>query len=392
MTINDSYRDSLLRRLSVFGDYSKTQQRAIVKLMSGYEERILQDLVKAYKNEGVSLTSLRQFQKQLSSINLIHLGLYKKIYSLTEKEITGIFKSEYQFQKAFFKKNLNIGINLTFPNKEKVLTAIQTRPLDGKPFFYKRVSDGKSWLSDLFLSETSRFNRVVTQSFISGENLGQAISRVRGTRAAQYKDGVFTISKNNARSVVRTALQGMQNSSQELVLQNLKTRKEIYSAILDGRTTPVCGQLDGNVYNFDEGPRPPQHFGGCRSIRLPFFNGDILGQRTYITDTRRPDKRLVDFRRNAKANVGADKWKQLSPTQRKTLIAKERTRWARQNIGTVPVKTNYNDWFSTQNATFQRHRLGAGRYKIFKESNLQFNDLVNKNGKFYNVGQLNNFI
>ncbi len=392
MTLNEKYRDSLLRRLSLFGDYTKTQQKAILKLIEGYEERILQDLVKAYKDEGISVTSLRKFQKELSNINLIHLSLYKEIYKVTEKEIIGIFKSEYQFQKGFFKKNLDIGINFTFPNREKILTAIQTKPLSGRPFFYKRVSDGKSWLSDLYLSEVSRFNRVVTQSFISGETLGQAISRVRGTRSANYKDGVFAISKNNARAVVRTALQGMQNASQELVLQNLKTRQEIYSAILDGRTTPICGQLDGNVYKFDEGPRPPQHFGGCRSIRLPFFNGDILGQRTYISDTRTPSQRLVDFRRNAKAGVGDKRWRQLSPANRKSLIAKERARWARENIGTVPVTTNFNQWFNTQNSAFQEKRLGPGRYRIFKQGKLEFNDLVNKNGRFYTVNELNNFI
>lgn len=47
----------------------------------------------------------------------------------------------------------------------------------------------------------------------------------------------------------------------------------VMSATLDGRTTPYCMTIDGEIFPVDEGPRPPFH-ARCRTVALPVTVGE----------------------------------------------------------------------------------------------------------------------
>ena len=49
------------------------------------------------------------------------------------------------------------------------------------------------------------------------------------------------------------------------------TEEYRYVSTLDSRTSAVCRNLDGQVFKYNEGPTPPQHF-GCRSTTVAVIN------------------------------------------------------------------------------------------------------------------------
>lgn len=50
---------------------------------------------------------------------------------------------------------------------------------------------------------------------------------------------------------------------------------EEWSAVLDVRTTLICGGRDGNIYPIGKGPYPPAHY-NCRSQRIPILLDDFV--------------------------------------------------------------------------------------------------------------------
>lgn len=47
---------------------------------------------------------------------------------------------------------------------------------------------------------------------------------------------------------------------------------------MDAKTTTICGSLDGQRFNYNEGPLPPQHF-NCRSTTVPIIDDEDLRRR-----------------------------------------------------------------------------------------------------------------
>merc|ERR1712167_39948 len=93
------------------------------------------------------------------------------------------------------------------------------------------------------------------------------------------------LANNQVMTIVRTSVNQVQNAaSQATYAANQDvTQKYEYVATLDARTSTICGSLDGQRFNYNEGPLPPQHF-NCRSTTVPIIDDEDL--RRKFPDTR----------------------------------------------------------------------------------------------------------
>lgn len=94
-------------------------------------------------------------------------------------------------------------------------------------------------------------------------------ANIRGTRALHYKDGLLDTIRRSAVGTTNTAIQHLGISVRELLMQSTGTKKVMWSAMLESKTCPRCGALDGRVFEINKGPRPPLHH-SCRCIMMPF--------------------------------------------------------------------------------------------------------------------------
>jgi len=88
----------------------------------------------------------------------------------------------------------------------------------------------------------------------------------QGGSATKSANGqVMTIVRTTVNQVTNTASQSVYKANPDV------TEEYRYVATLDSRTTPICRDLDGQIFKYNEGPVPPQHF-GCRSTTVAVVN------------------------------------------------------------------------------------------------------------------------
>jgi len=191
-------------------------------------------------------------------------------------------------------------------------------------------------------SEVTKVQGVVRSGFFEGQTTSQMVQRIRGTKAANFNDGMLATTQRSARLIARTATnhfatvaKDMTYNANEDVLEGVE-----WSSTLDSRTSDVCQLRDGQIYPVDSGPRPPAH-PGCRSTIIPKV---------------KPEFSL--FRGNeTRAAVG--------PEGAKTTQA-----------------GSYYGWLRTQPAGFQNEVLGSTKGKLFRNAGLdnkEFRRLVSNN-------------
>jgi SPP1 gp7 family putative phage head morphogenesis protein len=161
-------------------------------------------------------------------------------------------------------------------------------------------------------------------------------------------------SQQQARALARTVINQVGADTRESVTlanSNLFEGQE-YVATLDSRTTFLCAQYDGQMFEIGQGPMPPLHF-NCRSLRVDkvkkqYVIPGLVGSRPAVSLTE-------DGKRDIK-QVGSN--------------------------------TKFESWFSRQPESFQRDYLGDGRFELYKRQGLKIGDFVEDNGKILTLEEL----
>ena len=155
--------------------------------------------------------------------------------------------------------------------------------------------------ADYWKSEGTRlsedFARQMRMGVGSGENIQQLVSRVRGTRANNYSDGIMAVSKRNATALVRTSVTSIAEEAQMAVFdQNADIIQGVQQcSVMDTRTTVICSARHGKVWKREADgtwtpighdipfAKTPIHW-QCRSIHVSVF------------DVEEPPPPLPDFK------------------------------------------------------------------------------------------------
>ena len=145
----------------------------------------------------------------------------------------------------------------------------------------------------------SRLSKAIRLGVLEGESLPKIVRRLKGPNlrfnakpqnsialnsALKNSEGML-LSNKQISTVVRTTVNQVQNAASQAVYSANKdvTGRYQYVATLDARTSSICQRLDGQLFRYDQGPVPPQHF-NCRSTTVPVIDDDDLRRR--FPDTR----------------------------------------------------------------------------------------------------------
>ena len=188
--------------------------------------------------------------------------------------------------------------------------------------------------------------RHIRQGVFSGETTQQIARQMIGRLDFAQKGNVRQIAaaggevtklaNYQVRTIVRTSINQVQNqASQAVYAANKKVSPRYeYVATLDSRTSAICMRLDGQEFEYNKGPTPPQHF-NCRSTTVPVVDFDGL-QKKYPS-LEKPPASVLDTRPSA--------------------------------TGRVPQGTTYGNWLLQQDRDLQIKTLGSeGKVRIFKKA------------------------
>lgn len=301
--------------------------------------------------------------------------LWEAVQATMMTEMLDISTYELLFFSNLVDKVLPVQVALKQPSISKQI--LSQLPVQGNTV--------PEWIAQIASQDLARINATVT-SGVSSKTDVQAINKeLFGTKAAKGADGVVNRTAKAANSVVTTSIDTVAHWHREQLLSDNSDifEEELFVATLDARTTIGCMGYDGKRYKIGEGPKPPLHF-NCRSLRVAYFNGVLLGDRPANPTTER---QLLEEFTQQNGLKGVDKRTKL-PYGTKTKYDDYRRQRIRELVGPIPASTNYQDWLKNQPSWFQEDVLGKTKAKLFRDGEIPLEAFSNRFGNEYTLAEL----
>lgn len=221
------------------------------------------------KNIKDMLKSLAQTAKLEALTNadtkVIKQSLRTAIDSLSKvgiQNMVDLAEYEAKFSAKVFKKHLKTTI--ITPDKDKLSKALASRNMEinnlTRSGTRKSVTTAYKQFARKKADELTQIIRDGQAQGLSHAEISKLIDeRVNGLHTSQ------------ARTLAKTNVNYASNLARNVVVEENKQvlDKVIWVSVLDSGTTDYCQDHDGTIYNADEGPRPPAHW-GCRSHVEPY--------------------------------------------------------------------------------------------------------------------------
>jgi len=331
MDVNERLRDDLIRHAIYADRYADAQLREILTVLRSVVKELEYRI--AIEPNVVTLAWLKQNKAWIEQ----QAGIFT---AQLEKGLKQSIKDLITHEGELFTKDMYNAIrlkaNYTIPAPEVIERAIFAMPVDSGHLFDELMKRYDQLTKDYFISE-------IRAGIVSGEGTKEMVHRLSGDTS------LLSIQAASAERMVRAVVMHAMNTTRvELYKANRDVIKSVqYVATLDTKTCPVCGTLDGKVWDLDEQhPTPPMHY-NCRCVIAP------------ITKSWR--------------ELGIDK-DEVPPSVRSSMN------------GYVPETIDYKEWLAKQSEKTQAEILGPTRLKMYKQG-LSIERMV-RNGKTLTIEEL----
>lgn len=397
-TLNERYQDILIRRAVELERFKGGLSERAISLLNQTEADLEKQIRENYPllvGRDATPGSLRRLETLLKQVRDQRAATWLAYRQAVRGELTEFAKDEERFTREAFTRVAGIeDVALSEASALQLRAAVATSPFQGRPL--------NAWFHKLQLDERNRLEAAIRMGFLEGESIDQMVRRIRGTRAARFKDGLLQVTRRQAEAIVRTGVNHAATQARVTLFDENSDviQAYVWSSVLDGRTTPICQARDrhGRATAGNKLPSgieqlqppdavPPAHV-GCRSQLTAVISPEgLIGNRPFVVSTLTRKRREIRFRSLAKEKAGA-RWSGLTERQRRRATARVRQEWANENIGTVPARMNYQTWLGRQTAEFQDEVLGSTRGKLFRKGKLSLDKFVDRSGHRYTLEEL----
>lgn len=324
-TVNEKLLEKYIRHAI----YVEQLKSGTAKKISGFLKKDVIPKIKRRLTAELSKTkSLKvdRLNKILNSVDKISAAGTSEARERLVKELESISRFEASWNEKTIKSTVPLDIDETFsmPSNEVLKQLVTKTSMDGHKL--------GTWLKGYNKSIRSSMMKSLRGGIVEGESipkLGKRIEKVLGYKTKQ------------AEFIARTAVSNVVHSARDEVFKKNDDliRGVQWVSTLDMRTTLICINLDGKVYNQGEGERPPAHF-NCRSTISPVV-------------TSWSEFGVEDPPAATRASMN----------------------------GAVPEKVTYKGWLRKQNASTQDKILGKVRGKLYRQGKVRIDRFVDKDYK-----------
>ena len=230
----------------------------------GEENGIKKDWSRQLEN-----ASARVHIERLEAMKLQVRGEIEKLYngreSGFESYLKNLYKDQYNHTAFQIAKGTGLGTNIYSLNDKLVNTVIK------KPW----APDGKNFSDRIWEDKDKLINTLhteMTQAFIRGDSLEKLADKI----AEKMK-----VSKVNASRLVYTESAAYSSRARLKSYQDLGVEKYEIVATLDNRTSDICQDMDGKVFDlkdYEVGVTANPFHVRCRTTTAPYFD-DMEGER-----------------------------------------------------------------------------------------------------------------
>jgi len=382
-TANERLLDLIVRRQINLQRMSKTEGEALIRLLKESDEAV--EWLIRQQGGTFSIRRLGAVQQEIARLRepaMASLG--SKLQDLA----TGTGSQEMAHTTSILGRQVPVEINFAAPNPVAVRELILTTPFGDDT---KMLTLGQ-WVSDLSVADQNRIMGSIQAGMVQGLTVPKLTQNVQQALGVTHRQ---------AEALARTSVNHAANTARNATFaENSDVIKALmWSAQLDGRTSPVCRARDGSFRppdgvnswagvpepHLEDFLSPPAHI-RCRSTLVPILDDmgvaeQLMGhRRATVTDTRTGRQRQIDFERQARDRYGSG-WRS-APRNIKTRYRQQvRQEWARENVGQVPGHTSYGEWLRRQDRDFVVQVMGPSRAKLFLDGGLKMDQFVDRFGQ-----------
>lgn len=379
--MNELFFDAMVRHQIGLSRFSGSVRNSIWELLNRTEDDLASEILKRTERAAgvatLSPATLKRLAVLEKVIKELRGSAIDKAYNVWSDQMRELVVHEAAFLNSTIRTLSPVALDLVTPSNATLKALVSKQPFQGKTM--------KQWAASLKAADSTRIMDQIKIGLVQGETSQQLVARVRGTKALNYTNGVTEITRREAESITRTAVNHFSNQSKKEVYQDNAdiVDTELYVATLDARTTPVCRGNDGKRFKVGEGPRPPLHF-RCRSLRVAIFDDQVLGERPMKPVT---EKMLVKEYAEKKGYTGVKNRDDL-PHGTKGAFDKYAQKRVRELVGIVPASTSYQQFLLRQSTAFQDEVLGKTKAKLFRKGGLTLDKFVDRQGNELTLPQL----
>jgi len=378
LSANLIWFDSLIRHQVFSARFSGALRDEAIKILNETEAEIatlVRDKLRSNRDDVPR--RLKQSSAVIAQIRRIRIEAWEKIERLMFRTYRDFNKSEINFLQGAFEASVPVIIATAGVSVAKLNSILDDLVFEGRTLH--------QWMLRTRNADVRRIDAQIKIGIVQGEASGNIARRIVGAARLRGRNGVTQVARKNIESLINTATTAFGNADKQAFINENKEffDLEVFTAVLDAGTTPICRSLDGNIYKRGDGPIPPLHF-GCRSIRIPVISEDAIGSRPF----KATSEKILLSRYAQENNLGSIRFRKDLPRGHKGRFDKWARVEARKFIGTVPGKVNYQQWLTRQSKMFQDDVLGKTRGKLFRSGGLTLDRFVDRRGQNIPLWQL----
>jgi hypothetical protein len=336
-TVNERLLDHAISHAVDLTKYSNGVVRRMIALLNKADPDLVSQIAAALERLPASSFTVGQMESVLGSVRSINTAAYAQVFQALPKEMEALAGYEVGYQADLLAHVVPAPVLVQFPlaqvSPHQVYAAALARPFQGG-----LLAD---WAKSVDANRMTAIRSAIRLGYVEGQTTDQIVRRIRGTRAAQYSDGILEGSRKGLGAIVRTALSHTAQTAREQVYAaNGDIIKALaWVSVLDNRTTSQCIVRDGKTYTADAAHKPIGH-------AIPWLQGP--GRLHFCC--RSSDVPVTKSYRELGIDI-----EELPPAQRASMD------------GAVPAQTTYLDWLGRQSAARQDDILGPTRGKLMRE-------------------------
>ena len=191
--------------------------------------------------------------------------LGKEENNLLEEHLLNTYQNTYYQSLYEISKGFDLKTSFNVLDKNKINQVIHSPWLkDGKNFSDRLWQDKKSMVDTL--------SKKITQSFITGKDLNEAIENIEMFVSNTVKNKTAV-----ARRLLETESRAYASKAQEQAFKNIDVEQYEIVATLDLKTSEICQEMDNKVFDmkdFEVGVTAPPFHCYCRTVIAPYFEDD----------------------------------------------------------------------------------------------------------------------
>lgn len=239
----------------------------------------VEEYIKYGQENGIDLIWRKELENasakvHISRLEALQIQIQNEIEKLSHNEqqetqnfIIDTYKDTYYKVAYELQKGHNVAFQFSALD-ENTIKRIISKPWTSDGYtFSDRIWKNKKALIDTLQKE-------LTQSIIRGKAPDDVIDKISKT---------FRVSKNKAGTLVMTESAFFSSVARKDCFKDLGVEKYIIVATLDSRTSDICRNLDGQIFNmsdYKEGITAPPFHVNCRSTTAPYFADEFeFGER-----------------------------------------------------------------------------------------------------------------